>query len=102
MEDLAFLLFFLSLLNGESAANDDIDKPTKTANNAIDFFIFPSVIFIFTRTMTNCVPNYAIISKECVISAEQANWAVAEQYLSIERVIAFSTFAVSKLPLNIK
>ncbi|MCP9764599.1 hypothetical protein EGI31_16790 [Lacihabitans soyangensis] len=56
-EDFIFLLFFLSLFSGESAANEDIDKPTKTAINAIDFFIFPSVIFIFTRSISNCVPN---------------------------------------------
>ena len=42
-EDFIFLLFFLSLFSGESAANVDIERPTKTAINAIDFFIFPSV-----------------------------------------------------------
>lgn len=101
-EDFAFLVFFLSLFNGESMANDDIDKPTKTAINAIDFFIFPSVILLDTRSISNCVPNYALISKECVISAEQANWAVAEQYFSIDKAMAFSTFDLSKLPLKIK
>jgi len=53
--------------------NEDIDKPTKTAINAIDFFIFPSVILLDTRGITKYVPNYAIISKECVISADGAS-----------------------------
>ena len=71
--DFAFLLFFLSLLIGESITNDDIVKPTKTVNNAIEFFIFPSVFLILTKRYSITVPNYSIISKVWVISAEQAN-----------------------------
>ncbi|MCP9756884.1 hypothetical protein EGI26_17095 [Lacihabitans sp. CCS-44] len=56
-DDFDFLNFFLSLFKGESAAKDDIDKPTKTANNAIDFFMLPSVILIDTRYISNAVPT---------------------------------------------
>ncbi|MCP9768501.1 hypothetical protein EGI22_11305 [Lacihabitans sp. LS3-19] len=42
-EDFAFLLFFLERLIGESAANDESERPTKTVKRAIDFFIFPSI-----------------------------------------------------------
>lgn len=56
-DDFDFLNFFLSLFKGESKANDDIEIPTKTANNAIDFFIFPSVFLNDTRDISNAVPN---------------------------------------------